>query len=169
MCLQWIRYFLQHQLSLVWGAFYLPLLFKDRKIINKASTNGSQGSQEEGLQKDIKWSLNGNIDEEDHEQDYFRVWNTMQVLLSPSGQCLAFHLEKDTKSHFQPLLFSDCLPQSITLSRKPLLIICSFFTQQRFIPILSLITWVVFTQENRRQHTLCPWGHCTSWLHGLYH
>lgn len=85
MCLQWIRYFLQHQLSLVWGAFYLPLLFKDRKIINKASTNGSQGSQEEGLQKDIKWSLDGSIDEEDHEQDYFRVWNTMQVLLSPTA------------------------------------------------------------------------------------
>lgn len=44
-----------------------------RKIINKASTNVSQGSQEETLQKDIKLSLDDSIDKEDHEQNYFRI------------------------------------------------------------------------------------------------
>lgn len=52
------------------GGIFSPFA---RKIINKASTNVSQGSQEEALQKDIKLSLDDSIDEEDHEQNYFRM------------------------------------------------------------------------------------------------
>lgn len=52
------------------GGIFSPF---GRKIINKANTNVSQGSQEEALQKDIKLSLDDSIDKEDHEQNYFRI------------------------------------------------------------------------------------------------
>lgn len=57
MCLQHVKCFHQHLLSLGFGAFSVPFLFKDRKILNKVSTNGSTGSREKGLLRDIKLSL----------------------------------------------------------------------------------------------------------------
>lgn len=58
------------------GIFF-PSLFKGRKIINKASSDGSTGSREKGLLKDIKLSL-GDRDVDDPEQNQFRIWNATQ-------------------------------------------------------------------------------------------
>lgn len=74
MCLQHVRRSHQHQLSLGLGSFSVPLLFKDRKILNKVSTNGSTGSREKGLLRDIKLSLgDSGTEEEDPEQNQLRV------------------------------------------------------------------------------------------------
>lgn len=74
MCLQWVRRLHQHQFSLGFGAFYLPSLFKGRKTINNVSTNGSTGSREKGLLRDINLSLgDSGLEEEDPEQNHLRV------------------------------------------------------------------------------------------------
>lgn len=61
MCLQWVRFFYQHPLSLSFKAFSFPSLFKDKKIIY-------QGSREKGLVRDIKLPLgDSGIEEEEPE------------------------------------------------------------------------------------------------------
>lgn len=168
MCLQWIRYFLQHQLSLVLRAFSLPLLFKDRKIINKTSTNDSAGSKEKGLLRDTKLSPGDSVEEEDPEQNHFRVWNATQVLLNSTAGFLP-STRRTENPIYNLYIFSGCLPQTISHFRNLILIICSLFSLKRFMPNLSLIIWAVFTQEKKTQHSLCLWGHCISWVHGVCH
>lgn len=54
------------------GAFFFPSLFKGRKIIYKASSDGCTGSREKGVLKDIKFSL-GYRDVDDPEENQFRI------------------------------------------------------------------------------------------------
>lgn len=106
MCLQHVKCFHQYLLSLSFGVFSVPLLFKDRKILNKVSTNGSTGSREKGLLRDIKLSLgDSGTQEEDPEQNQLRVSNVTQVS-SSALRCkhLTFY-QKNTKSYLQCVLF----------------------------------------------------------------
>lgn len=121
MCLQRIRCFHQHQLSLGFGAFSLPLLFKDRKIINNAGTNGSTGSGEKGLLRNIKLLLGDRSPEEEYpQQNQFRVWSVTQVSSSsaPDVNISPSTRRRTQNSIYNVYIFSSCLPQTRSHSRK---------------------------------------------------